>query len=490
MDLGVLQLKRCTKVTMNKRLKHYFLKYIAILLLMLGGGAAVAGPPGCVGKMWNPLADIDFRLMGGIKIAGIRLMKAPEHLGEPPNHKVSMICACKDGLKSGIGLGMLYWLPSYIADVSRQAGCIGFLNGLNILPGFLSLSSGQEYNIHGERKEGITNMQIHWAYADITAIAGKQLFESCDAVTSALSIAYLTEPDFIFQNDVYSAIMTPQVAILASNAMLSQIACGVEAVANTLGDWQDFGVCGWQGTRLPLTANTIGKNSAQVSNMDIALKYLTRSALLGSLMRTMGKDVACRPKYSPFYDPFQHRYQWAYPGKVSTRYNVDVLRWGMFIRDNGQGSLASLHNEAKALAQLDATLPRSDFPAPTDPGSGKPANSSALNLAQQIMKRIPKPLNYPTREAGYMQVWEARTCCLMVLTIENVIKKVAENLASQGGELVQSLYEVYSMGSTIYEFVSDPIGAGLGMIGGEIADALGDGLDSLGGAVSGIVDSI
>src|SRR5690606_16298806 len=335
------------------------------------------------------------------------------------------------GLKSGIGIGLTYWLPSYLSDLARQAGCIGFLNGINILPGFISLSSGQEYNSHRPGKEGVTSMQVHWAFADITAIAGKQLFEQCEAMTNAFSIAYLTEPDFVFQNDVYSAIMTPHVAILASNAMLSQIACGIESVANTLGDWQDFGVCGWKGTRLPLTANAIAKDSAQVSNMDVTLKYLTRAAILGSVMRTMGKDVACRPEYSPFYDPFQHRYQWAYPGKVSTRYNVDVMRWGMFIRDNGQGSMLGLNDQAMQLSNKDTT--RNEGLEP-----GQQVDGGALGLAKSIMDRIPKPLNYPTREAGYMHVWEARTCCMMILTVETVIKKLAENLATQGGELVQT----------------------------------------------------
>ena len=447
------------------RFYNYLLKSFMALVLTLFCGAAMAGPPGCEGKMWNPIVDIDFRLMGGIKIAGIPLLKAPEHLSEPPNHKVSPVCFCKDGWKTGFGLGMLYWLPTYLADVARQAGCIGFLNGINILPGFITLSSGQEYSLHSPSKEGVTNMQIHWAYADITAIAGKEIFESCNGVSSGLDIAYLTEIDFIFQNDVYSAMMTPQVAIISSNALLSAMACGYESVANTLGAWQDMGVCGWKGTRLPLSANAIAKDMAQVSNMDVMLKYLTRSALVGSLLCTMGKDVACKPKWSPFYDPFQHRFQWAFPAKASTRYNVDVVRWGLFIKPEGMlDGIKALFSKTTQTTSVDTTTT----------GAG----SDIRGLARQVLDSLPKPLNYPTKEAGYMHVWEAKTCCLMVLTIESVARSILSSMIGDMGGMVEQAYTLYTYAEKAYNLINDPVGGALGMIGEGIASVMGSAFDS------------
>ncbi|KVP16931.1 TraU family protein [Burkholderia ubonensis] len=448
----------------------------AVALTAAMASPAMAGTPGCVGKMWNPIGDLDFRLMGGISIAGFSMMKAPSSVGEPPKHKAQAVCFCKNGMKTGFGLGLTFWMPSYINDMARQSGCMGFLSGINILPGFISQSSGQEYNAHAERKDGVTNMQVHWAYADVTAIAGKSLFEKCDAVTGAMSIAYMTEPDFIFQNDVYSVIMTPQASILAAVPLLSQMTCGLESIANTLGGWQDWGVCAWKGTRMPYSGTAIAKDSAQVSNMDITVKYLSRSSLLGTTMRTMGKDATCKPVYSPFYDPFQHRYQWAYPGKVATRYNVDVIKWGLFIKDSGQGSMALLSNQTAALSNVSAV----------DPGAG---NGSVLGKAEAIVKGLPKPLNYPSREAGYMQVWEARQCCLMVLTIQNVIKMIVENIATMGtgtiGQLVAQLYEYYNMAMTAYQIIQDPIGAALNFVG----DLMMDGISQL-ADMSGLTDAL
>lgn len=434
------------------------LKRMALTGLLSLFAAAASAAPGCVGKMWNPLTDLDYTLMGGIKIAGFSMMETPSHLGTPPALKPKGVCFCKDGLSTGYGLGMSFWMPSYINDMARQAGCIGFLGGTNVLPGFLSLSSGQEYNQHGLRKEGVTNMQVHWAYADVAALAGKSLFERCGSVTSELNIAYMTEPDFVFQNDVYSVIMTPQAAILAAAPLLAQMTCGFESIANTLGAWQDWGVCAWKGVRMPLSGNSLSKDSAQVTNMDITVKYLTRSALLGSTLRTMGSDVTCKPKYSPFYDPFQHRYQWSFPQKVSTRYNVDVLRWGMFVKDASSASMSNAASNASQLSNIDSTS-----------ATGSP---SALGLAESIVAALPKPLNYPTKEAGYMQVWEARQCCLMVLTIESIAKMYIGSII-EASETLNQLYELYNMANTIYNVIQDPIGGALSFVGDQIASGIG-----------------
>lgn len=429
------------------------------------------GMPGCVGKMWNPLGDLDFRLMGGMSLPGWTILKAPSDIGEPPKHKAQAICTCKNGLKSGVGMGMTFWMPSYINDMARQGGCLGFLNGVNILPGFIAQSSGQEYSNHDQRKDGVTNMQIHWAYADVTALAGKSLFEKCDAVTGAMSIAYMTEPDFIFQNDVYSVVMTPQASILAATPLLAQMTCGVESIANTLGGWQDWGVCAWKGSRMPFSGTAISKDSAQVTNMDITIKYLSRASLLGTTMRTMGKDATCKPVYSPFYDPFQHRYQWAYPGKVSTRYNVDVLKWGLFIKDSGQTNMMQVGSQASQLTGVNSIAVGGEKGSPS---------SSSLGVAESIVKGLPKPLNYPSREAGYMQVWEARQCCLMVLTVENIIKMVVENLATMGGGTIKEMYDMFNMANKVYQIITDPIGGALGFIGDTIADGLGQIADATG----------
>lgn len=442
------------------------LKYV-MPLLIAGASVFVAAPAsaknvGCVGKMWNPVTDLDFRLMGGLKIWGDTLMEIPK-LGEPPEHTAPNICYCQNGMKSGWGFGITYWMPSYIMDMARQGGCIGFLNGVNIMEGFISESSGQEYNQHSPGKEGVTTMQVHWAYADVVSMAGKSLFEKCGETISSFGIGYLTEPDFVFQNDVYSVMMTPQASIIAEVPFMAMLTCGYENIANTLGDWQNWGVCAWQGSLYPLSGNAISKNSAQVSNMDIAIKYLSRAALMGTVLRTMGEDALCEAQYSPIYDPFQHRFQWSYPRKVSTRYNEDVMAWGLFIKDQrGATSMAELANDTNETKKVDTTS-----------GSSSGSMAGLAAAAEKVMASVPTPLNYPTREAGYMHVWEAKQCCLIVVTVQDILKMIITSYLTGGQTLVNQLYEAYNVGQKIYAIMQNPVFNGMAFVASFIGTELG-----------------
>lgn len=460
---------------------------------------AAQAAPGCVGRMWNPITDLDFTDMGKIQILGFTLLQAPS-VGEPPEHVAEDICFCRNGLQTGLGFGLTFWAPSYIEDLARQAGCLGFMGGMEILPGFSSLSSSQAYTFHEQRKDETTNMQLHWVYADITAIVGASLFQECNVVMGSMEIPYMSELDFVFQNDVTSAIMTPELSLLASTPMLTQMACGAESIANTLGDWQNWGVCAWAGMRMPMDGVTIAKDSAQVTNMDITIKYLARAAVLGTTLQTMGNTNICAPTYSPVYDPFQDRFQWSYPGKVTTRYNQNVLLWGMFIQDAGQGSLISLAGQSSNVQGFNVNVPtNSNQTTAANPSTGGTSTSAptsqTLSLAEQIIGQLPKPLNYPTEEAGYMQVWEARTCCLVVLTIEDVIEMIIswitgdlaesdDQEVAELAQLIQEAQQIYNYGQVAYQFVQNPIGGVLNLIGDGITDAIGDITGPIGSAIS------
>lgn len=426
---------------------------------------------GCYGKMWNPLTDINFTLMGGIKAFGMKLSKDPKAVDSPPYASPKTVCACDGG--AGVGLG--FWMPSYIQDISRRgSGCLGFLNGVEVLGSFSALASGQEAAFHSKGKDGVTSMQVHWAYADITAIAGKQVFERCGKIQNELSIGYLTEVDFTWQNDVYAVIMTPEASLLAAVPILSQIACGVEAVANTLGSWQNIGISGWEGCRFPLSGSTIGKNSAQVVNMDVAIKYLARQSRLGIMLRTTGDDTICEPKMALSYDPFQHRFQWAYPNKAVTRFNQNMLLWGAVVKSNGgSDSLMSLTDEASKISSANATV--ANVGAAQQTGSTPQAGAATgnqLGLAEDIVSKVPRGLNYPSREAGWMQVWEYRQCCLVLVTIETVVKWVASFAGGDATGIVGDLYQyykiadyAYSAATIIAQMATDPVGAVLNLAG-------------------------
>jgi hypothetical protein len=113
------------------------------------------------------------------------------------------------------------------------------------------------------------------------------------------------------------------------------------------------------------------------------------------------------------------------------------------------------------------------------------------------MAAAPKPLNYPTQEAGFMQVWEARECCMMILTVQNVVQYIVSNILTAGAEagyevaqVLQTMYQIYGYVNTAVSFIKDPIGTAMGMIGQGITDGIGNALGSAGKALSGAVQGI
>lgn len=89
-----------------------------------------------------------------------------------------------------------------------------------------------------------------------------------------------------------------------------------------------------------------------------------------------------------------------------------------------------------------------------------------------------------------MQVWEARQCCMMVFTIENVIKMVVTSMVDGGSAQLKELYEMYNLAMTVYKVIQDPIGAALGFIGDGIADAIGSATSGLSESLGNVVGNL
>ena len=164
-----------------------------------------------------------------------------------------------------------------------------------------------------------------------------------------------------------------------------------------------------------------------------------------------------------------------------------MIRWGIF-KNNGApsgASMISLTNEAAAVANVNPNITVGSQ-APTGTGSATVPTATDLSAAKSILSKIPLPLNYPTREAGFMQVWEARQCCMMVLTLDNIVQTIVKNVLTTDGGQLAKLYDYYKKATLAYQIVTDPVGAALGYVGQTISNAI---LSPLQGAMSGLLGS-
>lgn len=418
------------------------------LLAISSSFSALAGSPGCVGKMWNPL-ELDFTLMAPIKIyffgATVPVLDLDNGLPSPRKHKVDYEpitgCFCKDGWNTGTGVGMTYWLPSYIMDVAKTPGCIGFLDGVQVLQRYRSLGGVEAQNqVRGLGNLINTTRQRHFGHADITSIIGKKLFEKCGSIAKGINIASMTEVCYPCQSDIWSALLVPIGQVLAAAPMLTTASCSVAKIAAAAGILQEddfYPQCNFAGTRYPLSQNTPpGASSAQAINADQNAKHFTLAHFTGGGLRTIGADTVCGPKTTVVWNPAQFRYQQMYP-KGCTYLHGNELK--LYACKPGLNA-ASNEQAATTTKEADATKP-----ADTSYSAGVKSRADA---AWNQLKGTFAPLNFPTRENSFTQIWEAKTCCVMVLTAEQIMKMALTDMLPEN---IQELINKYNQFSTLYE---------------------------------------
>ena len=423
-----------------------------VLKLLLAVSFALLSPlalasPGCSGKFWNPL-ELDFTNIGPIKAnilgkpwdAGL---KSP--LPDPPQH-VAQTCLCADGVNTGVGAGLTYWLPSYIMDVAKTPGCIGFLGGIQVMEKFRSLAGTE--NQHMPRAENFipgSTRQRHFAHADITSIIGNGFFEKCGSTAKGINIAFMTEVCFPCQSDIWSSLLMPVGQILANNPWISTLACGAVRVASMVGYPIAYeAVCNTSGTRYPLSQTTpAGASSAQEVNTDQIAKHFTLAYLTGGGLRTMGSDTVCRPQAEFIWNPAQYRYQFLFPINRPSMTHLQANKLFFVNGPKGETALSS-PNEMNydSVREADASAPSTM------------TLDSVVASAQQLWKNVVSPLNFPVSEHAYLQIWEAKTCCLKFLTVKDLAAMAGTSFLTEGGvkkalETVQKIEKVLSTLQTI-----------------------------------------
>ena len=425
-------------------------RFLVVWLLALGASfPALAGSPGCVGKMWNPL-ELDFTLMAPIKIYMIGdtvpvMDLSNSRLPSPRNHKVDWVppsgCLCMDGLKSGPGVGMTYWLPSYIMDVAKTPGCIGFLDGVQVFERYRSLAGVENQNkVRGLENVINTTRQRHFGHADITSIIGKKLFEKCGSIAKGINIASMTEVCYPCQSDIWSALLVPLGQVLAAAPFITTASCSMAKIAAAAGIMQEddyYPQCNFSGTRYPLSQNTpAGASSAQAINADQIAKHFTLAFFTGGGLRTIGPDTICEPKSTVIWNPAQYRYQQMFPKNCTYLHNDELRLYAC------KPGLNSETNEKAAADTKSADA--------TDSSSGSTLDGikSRADGAWNQLKGAFSPLNYPTRENSYMQIWEAKTCCVVVVTADKILGMALSEILPEN---LQELYDKYQQFSGLYE---------------------------------------
>lgn len=275
--------------------------------------AAVNYCPKLKGSLFGVLKNTDWNNAFPITVFGISA--GPN--SNPPRLHMRPLCKCNwrfPGLNEiPFGIGITYWLPLYIAEVTHKAGCFIALPETHILKGYEAQSSGRNPLPSGGNSTN-QNRQVHfYIYALFKLL---DLFSEilCSAGNKGFDLAYVTEIDPSWQNDLWASTFFPEGALFANP--VARVACAVEAVKINL--LRSFPIdamwwCLGSNHMYPVSSNSGVTDSAEMTNMKALGRFLYKQHRTFFLSETIGKSAECSSNYTPRLPKQQYRVNPVFP---------------------------------------------------------------------------------------------------------------------------------------------------------------------------------
>lgn len=169
------------------------------------------------------------------------------------------ICICKDPLPR-IGIKISLWEPIAIIEPVKIPWCTPTLpipGGLTGKVPFNALAVGSDNAGKGQSNsdDGLRSLQVHYYRYLPWALLELFLDFICLETRAPWDIAYMTEVDPLWQNDMLASILGPE-AILVANPV-AQFACSIDAITSAVGFPLDplFWCMGSWGSMYPMSEN-------------------------------------------------------------------------------------------------------------------------------------------------------------------------------------------------------------------------------------------
>lgn len=301
---------------------------ISTLTFILLFASSASWADACRGQFFNPITDVNWSNALPITIANVPIGGAdqPPVVYEPP------ICICPSHIPPFPpvpGVGLTYWEPLYMVEQVNAAGCLPTLGGIEI--GGFSILSGPAGTSGSHGGPGIGRSQTHFYKYPLFALLDMFSDMVCVNSSKGFNLAYITEVDPIWQNDLWSNLLNPE-SILFNNP-IAQAACMVDAVAAAVSYPLDalFWCSGSWGSMYPFSGTPTSVHSDQQANSLVAAKFLARQARTGMMWTTVGPQAICFSTPSAIVVKNQYRFNQVYPNPVQGNpvyMGQTEFRWG------------------------------------------------------------------------------------------------------------------------------------------------------------------
>lgn len=296
-------------------------------------GSSAAASADCHGRFFNPLSDTNWDDMFPITIMGFALDLLGTGLSNPPIMNEPMICMCPSDLFGMTlpGIGITYWEPLYVAEVTKSPGCLITLGGDKVLSGYTNEQGPAKGSFSSSGDTG-DRSQMHWYVYPLFGLIDAAITSVCKNSSAGFDLVGITEINPIWQNDIWSSIFAPESSLFANIPM--QLACLVDAVTSSFQMPMDplFWCAGTWGSAYPLSGNPNSKQSDQQGNALELAKYIAWQARMGMLLTTVGPQATCFSTYSPIWIKSQFRVDpiWPIPNYTDGIVIGETpIRWGM-----------------------------------------------------------------------------------------------------------------------------------------------------------------
>lgn len=286
----------------------------------------------CSGRFLNPITDVCWDCIFPISIGAAEI--PPSTMFRPDTENFpSPICVCPNPKFAGAptpGLAVGFWEPTRMVDVTKNPFCMVSLGGLKVVPEGLSLVGGGI-----DEGENNATWHLHWYLSPFISILNIFLDVACMEMTT-FDLAYLTEFDPLFHDDLLAFIINPE-AILFANP-IAQAVCVADCIAAT--SWKPldplFWCAGCQASLYPFTGNITGQtNSIQGASM-VTEKFIAKLHRQLMLWDTSGPEAICSPLPAPIIKKSQYRIQTTIPVPGMGPYGCTPFGRSTFLHEAGK----------------------------------------------------------------------------------------------------------------------------------------------------------
>jgi conjugal transfer pilus assembly protein TraU len=244
------------------------------------------------------------------KIGGVTVATSPNDVQDVPDLTTSPVCVCPlpPPLFARVGVTVSFWEPARYIEVVKDAYCFPSIGmGLTpINPGFQN--GGSEDG--GTTQEGqATFFQAHYAIYPVWTIL-EALVDFVCLESSGFDMAYMTEVDPTWNDDLFAQIIYPETLLFAN--MPAQLSCIADSVSSNAGLPLSalYWCLGSEGSTYPMSGNVNDDNLVQAS-LAAASRLMYKMGRIGTICDVGLHYCTCIP--TPIWVKHNYRFNLAKP---------------------------------------------------------------------------------------------------------------------------------------------------------------------------------